>query len=301
MFRLITYGWVLVFVLSLTVPVWLKTRSWLACLRAMAVIVAGMLAPLLVFLLASFFQPEWKGDCHVGWVDCFHQGKVVLLPVVLWAIASFYVVDVLRVKREKIRAWVRWGLLNGAGVSMVCLLHGLVVAVAGERVLLGVWWGFLFPAYTVVWYGWRAWQVWQEEGSLGLRGATAWLPSAPFWIGSILTSQRLYQKLPDVPPSCFVVTAASRGHPWLVGSCWARGADGRLQRVNAQLVVFQAAEAVWQRRSPGTHAAFRRVYNVWGYRAAGLIRTRWLADIAYLLLKPLEWLARIGTIRPDPR
>jgi len=304
MFEFLAFGVPLFLMVGLSVPVWVRTRSWLQMFRAMAAVLFGILLPLAVFLVSGDFQPDWKGACRLNWVNCFHVGKMVLLPVVLWAMAGFYAADVIRVDRALLHTWERWGVLNGAIVSGVCLAHLAALMVVDNRtqnMVKDVWWGLSFPLYTTVWYTYRAWQCWRLGPDPWMRSGCAVLPSLPCWIGSVLLSQHLYKQLPDVAPSCFVVTAASRGHPWLVGSGWARGDDGRLQCVNAQLICFRAMEAVWQRRSPVMHAAFRRVYNVWGYRAAGLIRTPWLADIAYLLLKPLEWLARIGTISPDPR
>ena len=58
-----------------------------------------------------------------------------------------------------------------------------------------------------------------------------------------------------------------------------------------QLQSFRAFEACWQARRPAVHELFRRVYNVWGYRASRLIRWRWMADLVYLMLKPAEWTA----------
>jgi hypothetical protein len=39
------------------------------------------------------------------------------------------------------------------------------------------------------------------------------------------------------------------------------------------------------------HGLLRKVYDVVGKRLARLIRTSFLADVAYLSLKPFEWCA----------
>lgn len=93
--------------------------------------------------------------------------------------------------------------------------------------------------------------------------------------------------------SLVVATAARHGHPWLVGLTWERRRDGRQRRVDAQLLLFPVFAACCQRQVFAAHAVFRRVYNIWGYRAAGLIRNRGMADIAYLLLQPAEGLAAV--------
>ncbi|MFZ4397316.1 MAG: DUF6688 family protein [Kiritimatiellia bacterium] len=251
-FFLIVFGLPVLIAVGMSLPVWVRTRRWQAGLRAFAVSLFGIVVPVEVFLLASFLQPEWKGSCHFGWVDCFHQGKLILLPLVLWASAGLYVTDVLRRDYAATKGWVRWKLWLG---------------------------GCLSPA----------------------QAGYALLPGVPFWIGSVLASQRLYQALPDVAPSCFVVTAASRGHPWVVGTMRVKDGAGVCRQVNQQLLVFREFEACWQRRAPATHAAFRRFYNVWGYRTARWIQNRWMADGVYLLLKPAEWVVAWLQRQRSPR
>lgn len=279
----------LLIVLSLAAPVWLRTHSWSACLRAVAVSLFGVVLPVAVFLLSGFFQPEWKGGCAFGWVDCFHQGKWVLLPVVLWAVASLYWLDGLRLGSASTRRWVRWGLFNGAVVSTTCLLQGL--ATAHREMIWPLGWGFLVPAFTTVWYTWRSWQLWRAEPWPLKQAGIALLPALPFWVGSVVASRWMYERLPNERPGCFVVTAASRGHPWVVGSGWAGESCGGVACANAQLRNFRAFEAACQVWAPASHAVFRRVYNVWGARMAGWIRDPWTADVVYLLLKPVEWMA----------
>jgi hypothetical protein len=294
---LIVFGLPVLIAVGMSLPVWVRTRRWQAGLRAFTVSLFGIVVPVEVFLLASFLQPEWKGSCHFGWVDCFHQGKLVLLPLVLWASAGLYVTDVLRRECAATKAWVRWGVWNGAVVSTVCLIHGLaigVMMVTKEWRAWPIFIGCLLPAYTAAWYVYRVWQLWRGCFLPPAQAGYALLPSVPFWIGSVLASQRLYQALPDVAPSCFVVTAASRGHPWVVGTMRVKDGAGVCRQVNQQLLVFREFEACWQRRAPATHAVFRRFYNVWGYRASRWIQNRWLADVAYLLLKPAEWVVAWG-------
>lgn len=283
---------------AMAIPAWLAVRTWRTLLRAAAVALFGIVVPSAVFVLSAFLQPEWKGGCRWGWIDCFHQGKLVLLPLLLWASAAFYVTDVLRLPRAAGWNWVRWGLCNGAVTSAVCLAQG--VATAGGAQAADLWWGYLIPAGTTAWYVYRTWRVWRLTPDPDVQAGYALLAALPFWVGSILTSRWLYQKLPEQRPECFVVSAASRGHPWLVGTCGWELRQGRPEPVNRQLHTFRAFEAAWQRRAPASHAQFRRFYNQWGYRAARLISNRVCADCAYLLLKPAEWIIRLAPfMRPD--
>jgi hypothetical protein len=285
---------------GLAFPAWLAARSWRTLLRATAVALFGIIVPGAVFLLSAFLQPEWKGGCRFGWIDCFHQGKLVLLPMILWASAAFYLTDVLRLARASAWTWVRWGLCNGAVASAVCLAQGLLTA--GNTNARDFWWGFLVPAGTTAWYAYRTWRVWRTVPDPDVQAGYALLASLPFWIGSVLTSRWLYQQLPEQKPDCFVVTAASRGHPWLVGTCGCESRGGCLEPVNEQLRTFRTFEAVWEKRAPASHRRFRCCYNIWGYRAALLIRRPLLADLAYLLLKPAEWGARLllSFLNPEP-
>jgi hypothetical protein len=63
-------------------------------------------------------------------------------------------------------------------------------------------------------------------------------------------------------------------------------------QVNGQLQVLKFAELALLAVKPRWHASLRRMYDVVGKSLARRIHSPFLADIAYLLLKPFEWLAR---------
>jgi hypothetical protein len=54
------------------------------------------------------------------------------------------------------------------------------------------------------------------------------------------------------------------------------------------LAFFWSFEELWREAHPAGHARFRRFYNVVGPRLARRVTNPWLADITYLLLKPVE-------------
>jgi hypothetical protein len=66
---------------------------------------------------------------------------------------------------------------------------------------------------------------------------------------------------------------------------------GRRQSANQQLRVLWQFEAVWRNRFPRSHSAFRRFYNHIGPAVARRINSPLRADLAYLALKPAEFLA----------
>lgn len=118
------------------------------------------------------------------------------------------------------------------------------------------------------------------------------------WFLCVLTSivvkiplaQAYYASLPPNPPSgCFIVTAASRGHRWLVGSFQEAG-TGRT--INRQLCVFWEFERWLQTHLPGFHRCLRALYNRFGPLLARMIHWRWQADIVFVILLPCEVLLR---------
>ena len=115
----------------------------------------------------------------------------------------------------------------------------------------------------------------------------------PFWLGSAIWAYVAFERLPNsINHNCFVVTAATRGHPRLVGPFLEIERHGHTRRVNPQLLTFWQFESAWQRRSPRTHAHFRAMYNSFGPQVAARIRSPWAADAVYLALKPVELLIR---------
>ena len=98
-----------------------------------------------------------------------------------------------------------------------------------------------------------------------------------------------YAKLPTSPPlDCFVSQAAACGHPSLVGSAH----NVANQVVSTQMARCKMLELVLGAVCPRLHRIARALYNKVGPPAAAVCRSNiWLADLAYLLLKPVELLA----------
>lgn len=243
--------------------------------------------------MSFFLVPEWKGAAKAGWVSCFLAGKTALTPLVLWAVAALYAVEVLRVARRT-AFWIVHGFLAGALVSAVCALYGVAMLVgaivAGSLGDVMFLW-LLVPFHVAVWYSIRLVQVVRQSPLEPKDYLFAGVSSAPFWIGSVVWSSKIYESLPDQPPSCFVVTAASRGHRSLVGPFVEVSRKGRVLRANRQLLTLWEFEALWRAHSPQSHVLFRKVYDVIGPAVARKIALPWLADMAYVCLKPVEFFA----------
>jgi hypothetical protein len=257
--------------------------------RALLITIFLIMVPLGVFLLSAVLTPFWKGGCRHGWLDCFFTGKAVLLPLVLWATAALFVVEVVPWSRKSAR-WVVLGLFTGVLVSTVCLVHVLVCLRTPSY-----WsWFLLVPIYVSAWYALRFWQSAKQSEARWWEYLLTALGTVPLWIWSALRSQAVYQGLSDYQPTCYVATAASRGHAWLVGPFFERQSEGRYVRVNRQLLVLWGFERVWRTAHAPSHRVFRRLYDRYGGSIARRISRPWQADIAYLTIKPAEVLASIA-------
>ena len=288
----------------------LRERSWTRYFKGTFCMFFAVSFPLFVFLFSHLLVPEWKGASSFGWFGCMHVGKMVFLPVVLWSCVSYCVARIVRRPEEPVKGWVLWGLfagwiVSGLFVAMECVMRLGGIAHLDELMMLegAEWiWGLigeigaawvLVPLYVSIWYG----VVFLRENVLLQRGSKGmwWtgVATVPFWSIAFWFSQRTYAALPDEPPTCFVVTAASNGPAWLVGPGLLHERRGRVRRANRQLLRFWRLEALWQGRFPVGHAWFRRIYNGVGPVIARRLRGPVRAGACYLLLEPLEWVAGV--------
>ena len=266
-----------------------RKKSWIPLLTGTLLSAAGIVVPLFTFWGSGFLLPDWKGDCRFGAVDCFHVGKFALIPLVLWACAAFYKVQILGSSRT-LPTWVALGIFNGMVVSSVCAVFGFSVNIGTYEQ-----WGLIIPLYTAAWY-WVLFLRIRKGVHFSLRSCIwNFVGLVPFWAASVMISKQQYLALPDEAPDCFVVTAASRGHGAIVGPFTEIAHAEKMRVANRQLLRFWRFEEWWDRVSPRTHRGFRRIYNRVGPCVARRIRSPWLADGVYLLLKPLEWFAFLIT------
>jgi hypothetical protein len=108
---------------------------------------------------------------------------------------------------------------------------------------------------------------------------------------AILKTIELYQQLPKIPPDCYIATAAAKGHASFVGSTTFPLENHERFALNRQLQTLKCFELILKASSPRLHCFIRKIYNVYGKKAATKITSPWLADITYLSLKPLELFA----------
>ncbi len=272
----------------LVLPAAFGERSWKRFATTFFVSAFGVMLPLFIFLFSAALVPDWKGGCRHGWLDCFHQGKLALTPLVLWATAALYAVEVSRTKPPT--RWIRLALFVGATVAGMCFLYGLL-SIGGSAGTMLLW--LLVPFYVTVWHAIRAYQLMAVSQFKPVTYALTFCGSMPFWIGGLIWSRRIYESLPNNPPNCFVVTAASRGHRKFVGPFYRIKRHGRTRAANQQLLTLWQLEALWSARAPRSHASFRFAYDRLGPGIARRLTSTWAADAAYVALQPAEFLARM--------
>jgi hypothetical protein len=123
-------------------------------------------------------------------------------------------------------------------------------------------------------------------------GLAAWLASYGLaWRFSVLKAIEVYQALPPAPPDCYIATAAARGHKSIVQARPVALQSG-LVWVNPQLQYLKCAELALIALVPAIHRPLRRIYDLVGRALAHRLTNSFLADLAYLTLKPFEWLTR---------
>lgn len=115
-------------------------------------------------------------------------------------------------------------------------------------------------------------------------------------------AMRVFAALPVERPAgygdCFVVSAAAQGHPRFVCSRFDAAVG---LPVNKQLLTLRAFENALAKCQPTTHRHLRRIYGRVGPPVAARIRSPFVADVVYLLLKPAEWLAHLYLVAKTKR
>lgn len=206
---------------------------------------------------------------------------LILSRIYRWSTAKW---EVALVRRLLI------GFVIVASIASMILAQNPLAPFFFITMILGVsapFWSFLIALQAARWL----WKHHETRLTLprGL-GILAWLLAYTFALRfNILKMFELYNALPTEPPNCYIATAAARGHPRFVGSRVVTLANGKSMRVNRQLQRLKAAEIALMGVSAPSHRMMRRMYDVIGKRLAARIQNPLLADVAFLLLIPIEW------------
>jgi len=133
----------------------------------------------------------------------------------------------------------------------------------------------------------------QNHTKYGL-GVVAWLfPFIGAWRIAVSKTLEIYASLPPSPPDCYIATVAAKGHPQFVKSMPVVIDNGSTAWINAQLRYLKCAEITYMAIFPGGHKILREIYDVLGMPLARIMTQPVPADLMYMLLKPIEWSARI--------
>ena len=90
----------------------------------------------------------------------------------------------------------------------------------------------------------------------------------------------------------FLCTVAAKGHSDFVKPLRPGVRGGQPITCNRQLLVANAFEELLEQRLPGLHRPIRALYNKVGdfiHKYYGVFNSKWVADLVYVLMKPLEW------------
>lgn len=88
----------------------------------------------------------------------------------------------------------------------------------------------------------------------------------------------------------YLCTVAAGGHKKIVKPVRKGIRHGHEVIVNRQLCIANAFEQILEEKTPRFHKLVRGVYDRYGFPVARLIKSKWIADIIYILMKPLEWI-----------
>jgi hypothetical protein len=95
---------------------------------------------------------------------------------------------------------------------------------------------------------------------------------------------------PLEPEGHYLCTVAANGHRKIVKPLRMGQRRGQKIVVNRQLCIANAFEQIIEEKTPKFHSFIRNTYDKYGLPIAKLIKTKFAADVVYILMKPLEWL-----------
>ncbi|NLE00501.1 MAG: hypothetical protein GX640_11565 [Fibrobacter sp.] len=238
--------------------------------------------PWAIYVFSITFTPDAKSSCAYGWMSCLRACSTALLPVMIWSSIAIWIIEIPPRDKEIMPSCVTNGLFIGIITHILLLTFSFFQGKEFVNILL-------FYGYIPIWYTYRFIKEIRKKSISIISLITSIILTFPLLILNIRLSKSKYTLLPDNPSSdCFIVTAASYGHPWLVNSYIC---PEKHICTNKQLQRFRMFENIWKRKYPESHRMFRYVYNRIGPVIARRIRNRTLSDITYLILKPIELIA----------
>ncbi len=157
------------------------------------------------------------------------------------------------------------------------------------------------PALTLGAYAFMSWSLIRHSPTWRFRFTLAQLMILLTWAAVYMAAWRTavvlmwleYAKLPTEPTGdCYIATAAAAGHRRVVGGKMCSCRSGKRFPVNDQMRCFKATELALLALCPTAHRMCRTFYDRLGPRLASRLVHPLLADMAYVTLKPAEWVCR---------
>ncbi|MBK9925591.1 MAG: hypothetical protein IPP66_09895 [Anaerolineales bacterium] len=219
----------------------------------------------------------------------------VIIVLLLWAspfiLLFLYRLAITKWTSRDVNKFLLILVLIGFLLALVLTRGSALLLMLAAFALASPFWSLMISSRAAIWLFKNHETKFTLPHGLGL---VAWLSAyVAAWRFDILKMYELYTALPpQPPPDCYIATAAAHGHPRFVRSWTVKRADGKLLKVNAQLQILKCAELALAATYPNIHKHLRKLYDVIGKSLARRIQNPFLADGAYLLLKPFEWASR---------
>ena len=110
----------------------------------------------------------------------------------------------------------------------------------------------------------------------------AWTETSNWNLSTKVSPQNIYYD------EHYLCTVAAGGHPKIVKPIRKGMRHGHEVIVNRQLCIANAFEQVMEEYIPVFHRHIRNIYDKYGFPVARAIRSPYIADVVYILMKPLE-------------
>ena len=112
----------------------------------------------------------------------------------------------------------------------------------------------------------------------------AWTQTADWNMSQMVAPQNIFRD------EHYLCTVAAGGHRTIVKPIRTGKRHGHRVIVNRQLCIANAFEQLLEERMPSFHRFVRTLYDKIGYPIAKHIRSPYIADAIYFIMKPLEWI-----------
>ena len=109
----------------------------------------------------------------------------------------------------------------------------------------------------------------------------AWTETSNWNLSTKVSPQNIYYD------EHYLCTVAAGGHPKIVKPIRKGMRHGHEVIVNRQLCIANAFEQVMEEYTPVFHRHIRKFYDKYGFPVARAIRSPYIADVVYILMKPL--------------